>query len=109
MQKRGSGTSHPLFGGPPVLDDRRLAQRMQQGDRRAFEEFTDGYGAKVHRLVRRYVDNPTDAEDLTQEIFYDLYRSIGSFRGESALSTWVYRVAVNRCLRHCQRARPDAC
>lgn len=81
---------------------------MQQGDRRAFEEFTDSYGARVHRLVRRYVANPTDAEDVTQEIFCDLYRSIGSFRGDAALATWVYRVTVNRCLRHCQRAKPDS-
>lgn len=91
-----------------VRDDKRLANRIQQGDRRAFEEFVDSYGARVHRLVRRYVENPSDAEDVTQEVFVDLYRNIGSFRGESALSTWVYRVAVNRCLRHCQRLRPDS-
>ncbi len=90
-----------------VRDEKRLVRRIQQGDKRAFEEFVDSYGAGVHRLVRRYVSNPTDAEDVTQEIFLDLYRSIGGFRGESALTTWVYRVAVNRCLRHCQRARPD--
>jgi RNA polymerase sigma-70 factor (ECF subfamily) len=81
---------------------------MQQGDRRAFEEFVDAYGAQVHRLTRRYIVNQADAEDITQEIFLDLYRSIAGFRGEAALSTWVYRVAVNRCLRHCQRSRPEA-
>lgn len=80
---------------------------MQQGDRRAFEDFLDLYGARVHRLVRRYVGNPSDAEDVTQEIFIDLYRSIGQFRGRSALYTWVYRVAVNHCLKSCQRARPE--
>lgn len=91
-----------------MRDDKRLAQRIQQGDRRAFEAFVDTYGAQVHRLVRRYIENATDAEDVTQEIFLDLYRNIGSFRGESALSTWVYRVAVNRCLQHCRRLRPDS-
>src|SRR5207237_8019773 len=60
-----------------VQDDRRLARRIQQGDRRAFEEFVDSYGARVHRLVRRYIHNPTDDEDSTQEIFFVLYRSIG--------------------------------
>jgi RNA polymerase sigma-70 factor (ECF subfamily) len=90
-----------------VQDDRRLARRIQQGDRRAFEEFLDGYGARVHRLVRRYVCNEADAEDLTQEIFFDLYRSIGNFRGDAALGTWVYRVAVNHCLKHRQRAKPE--
>src|ERR1051326_7541361 len=91
-----------------MQDEKRLVQRIQKGDRRAFEEFLDSYGGRVHRLVRRYVDNPSDAEDVTQEIFCDLYKSIGKFRGEAALSTWVYRVAVNRCLRHCQRRRPDS-
>jgi RNA polymerase sigma-70 factor (ECF subfamily) len=91
-----------------MQDDRRLVRRIQQGDRCAFEEFVDSYGACVHRLVRRYVHNPTDSEDVTQEIFTDLYRSIGKFRGESALGTWVYRVAVNHCLKHCQRARPES-
>ena len=76
---------------------------MRQGDRKAFETFIDLYGGKVHRLVRRYVANPTDAEDVTQEVFVDLYRCLGSFRGESTLSTFVYRVAVNRCLRYCRR------
>jgi RNA polymerase sigma-70 factor (ECF subfamily) len=91
-----------------VRDDIRLAQRIRQGDRRAFAEFVDRFGARVHRLVRRYVENPSDAEDVTQEVFLDLYRNLGGFRGEASLSTWVYRVAVNRCLRYCQRIRPDS-
>jgi RNA polymerase sigma-70 factor (ECF subfamily) len=62
----------------------------------------------VHRLVRRYVDNASDAEDLTQEIFCDLYRCVANFRGASALSTWVYRVAVNHCLKYRQRRKPDS-
>jgi RNA polymerase sigma-70 factor (ECF subfamily) len=84
--------------------DHRLANRMKQGDRRAFEEFVDLYGARVHRLVGRYVDNAEDAADVTQEVFIDLYRGIRSFRGESSVMTWVYRIAVNHCLRHCERA-----
>jgi RNA polymerase sigma-70 factor (ECF subfamily) len=87
-------------------DDRRLVRRIQQGDRRAFEEFVDSYGSRIHALVRRNVENASDGEDVTQEIFVDLYRSIGSFRGEAALGTWVYRVAMNHCLKHRQRTRP---
>lgn len=83
----------------------QMARRIRQGDRKAFAEFLDAYGTRVHRLVRRYVLNPTDAEDVTQEIFCDLYRSMGQFRGDAALGTWVYRIAVNHCLRHCQRSR----
>lgn len=90
-----------------MQDDRRLVKRIQLGDRLAFEEFLDSFGGKVHGLVRRFINNPTDAEDVTQEIFCEIYRSIGGFRGDSALSTWVYRVAVNCCLKHRQRARSE--
>ena len=87
--------------------DVELAQRITRGERRAFEEFVDTYGARVHRLVRRYVENPADGEDVTQEIFCDLHRSIGNFRGEAALSTWIYRVALNHCWKYRQKQRPD--
>ena len=100
-QQRATGVTR-------TVDEKRLAQRISQGDRRSFEEFLDLYGARVHRLVRRYVDNIADAEDLTQEIFCDLYRCIESFRGESALTTWIYRVAVNHCLKYRQRRKPDS-
>ncbi len=85
--------------------DLDLAQRIAAGERRAFEEFVDAYGARVHRLVRRYVDNQADGEDITQEIFCDLHRSIVGFRGEAALSTWVYRVALNHCWKYRQKHR----
>lgn len=87
-------------------DDNQLARRMQQGDPEAMERFVDRYGARVHRLVRRYIACETDAEDVTQEIFLDLWRGIGGFRGAASLSTWVYRVAVNHCLKHQGRMRP---
>src|SRR5437667_350910 len=88
--------------------DGKLAQRVAAGERRACEELVDSYGPRVHRLVRRYVDNPCDAEDVTQEIFIDVYRCIGRFRGESALMTWVYRIAVNHCLRFREKMKPDS-
>lgn len=91
-----------------MADDKGLAQRMAAGERRAYEEFVDSFGPRIHRLVRRYVANPSDAEDLTQEIFIEIYRCIGRFRGDSALMTWVYRIAVNHCLRHQQRLRPES-
>jgi RNA polymerase sigma-70 factor (ECF subfamily) len=88
------------------MDEQRLVRRLQQGDRRAFEEFLDAYGGRVHRLVRRYVSNESDAEDITQEVFLDLYRGVKNFRGDAALSTWIYRVTVNHCFKHRQRAKP---
>ncbi len=86
----------------------QLAERMKRGDRRAFEEFVDSYGARLHRLVLRSIPNGSDAEDVTQEIFMDIYRSIGSFRGESALNTWVYKIPLHHCYRHGKR-RPAEC
>lgn len=82
-----------------------LAARIARGDKAAFAQFVDLYGPRVQALARRYAINPADAEDLTQEIFLGLYRSIASFRGGSALSTWVYRVALNHCLKYGERRR----
>lgn len=83
----------------------QLAERIAAGDRDAYAAFLDDYGPRVVRLARRYAQSEADAEDLTQEIFLDLYRSIGGFRGHSQLSTWVYRVALNHCLRHREKWR----
>lgn len=86
-----------------MRDDRRQANQIAAGDPGAFTAFVDTYGPSLYRLVRRYTSSEADAEDLTQEIFVDLYRSIGSFRGESALATWVYRVALNHCRKYAGR------
>jgi RNA polymerase sigma-70 factor (ECF subfamily) len=91
-----------------LSSDRQLAQRIAVGEREAFAKFVDAYGARVHRLAARYTANSADAEDLTQEIFVDMYRCIGGFRGESSLATWVYRVAMNHCLKHQGRTRATA-
>ena len=82
------------------VKERQLIERITRGERAAFEEFLDSYGPRVQRLARRYAGCEADTEDLMQEIFLDLYKSLSNFRGEAALSTWVYRVALNHCLRH---------
>ncbi len=89
-----------------MRDDKRLAKQIAAGDPGAFAAFVDGYGPRLHRLVRRYTACEADAEDLTQEIFVDLYRSMAGFRGASALATWTWRVALNHCRKHAGRARP---
>lgn len=91
--------------GENVQGDKRLANQIAAGDQGAFITFVDAYGPRLHRLVRRYTICEADAEDLTQEIFVDLYRSLGSFRGDSALATWVYRVALNHCRKYAGRTR----
>ena len=80
-------------------------RRIAAGDRRAYAEFVDTFGPRVHRLVRQNVP-AADADDVTQEIFIDLFKGAAGFRGEAALSTWVYRIAMNHCIKR-QRRRPD--
>ena len=86
-----------------MQSDLRQAKQIAAGDTGAFTAFVDTYGPRLHRLVRRFTSCEADAEDLTQEIFVDLYRSLGSFRGDSTLATWTYRVALNHCRKHASR------
>lgn len=86
--------------------DKRLAAQIAEGDPGAFTSFVDTFGPRLHRLTRRYAVCEADAEDLTQEIFVDLYRSMATFRGESTLATWTYRIALNHCLKHAGRNSP---
>jgi RNA polymerase sigma-70 factor (ECF subfamily) len=78
---------------------------MAQGDTEAYGEFLDAYGGRIHALSRRYSQTPADAEDLTQEVSIQIFRSIKGYRGDSALATWVYRVTLNLCIRHARRKR----
>lgn len=86
-------------------DDCLLAQRILQGDRKAFEELLDTFETRVYRLALRFTGDVLDAEDLTQEIFLAVHASISRFRGDAALGTWIYRVAMNRCLEFRRKRR----
>ena len=87
--------------------DLATARKIASGDREAFGEFVDRYGPRVQAMARRYALSFADAEDLTQDVFVDLYRCIASFNGSAALSTWTYKVALNHCMKHRER-RPAA-
>src|SRR6202165_1459623 len=78
----------------------RLAQA---GDAAAFEFLYHLHGRRVYALCLRMVNNPSDAEDLMQEAFLQLFRKIGTFRGESAFSTWLHRLSVNVVLMHLRK------
>lgn len=91
-----------------MLDDKRLVQQMQRGEAAAFTEFVDRFGGRVLALARRHTRCEADAEDLTQEVLVALCRGIGKFRGESALSTYVYRVTLNQCLKFRSRRSPES-
>ncbi|RYG70550.1 RNA polymerase sigma factor [bacterium] len=82
-----------------MQNDAELTRRLKAGEKAAFEELLDGYGARVQNLALRYSRSPADAEDLTQEIFVAIFKSISSFRGDSELATWLTRIAFNHCLR----------
>jgi RNA polymerase sigma-70 factor (ECF subfamily) len=75
--------------------DRELVLRVQHGDKSAFDLLVIKYQHKIIQLVNRYVKDRSEAQDVAQEAFIKAYRAIGSFRGESAFYTWLYRIAIN--------------
>ncbi len=75
--------------------DQQLVARAQRGDKRAFELLVMKYQRKLGRLLSRWVRDPAEVEDVTQEAFIKAYRALPSFRGESAFYTWLYRIAIN--------------
>jgi RNA polymerase sigma-70 factor (ECF subfamily) len=85
---------------PQVEIDLQLARASAAGDAAAFERIYQQYNRRVYSICLRMVGNPTEAEDLTQDVFVQLFRKIGSFRGESAFTTWLHRMTVNQVLMH---------
>ncbi len=79
----------------PDTGDLGLVQRVQKGDKSAFDLLVRKYQHKVVKLVLRYVRNPAEAEDIAQEAFIKAYRALPQFRGDSAFYTWMYRIAIN--------------
>lgn len=77
-----------------------LAQSATNGNMAAFEELYNRHHRRVYSLCLRMLQNTAEAEDLTQEVFIQLYRKIGSFRGDSAFTTWLHRLTVNQVLMH---------
>lgn len=77
------------------LTEADAIRQAQRGDAAAFERLYRLHSRRVYSLCLRMVSNPAEAEDLTQEAFLQLFRKIQTFRGESAFSTWLHRLAVN--------------
>lgn len=80
--------------------DFELTRAAAKGDMKAFEEIYLRHHRRVFSLCQRMLQNPSEAEDLTQEVFLQLYRKIGSFRGDSAFTTWLHRLTINQVLMH---------
>jgi RNA polymerase sigma-70 factor, ECF subfamily len=75
--------------------DRQLVTRAQGGDKRAFELLVEKYQRKLARLLSRFIRDPAEVEDVTQEAFIKAYRALPAFRGDSAFYTWLYRIGIN--------------
>ena len=76
-------------------DERRLLERLIRRDEAAFNELVHRHQAQVYRLLLRMLGDSAEAEDVAQEVFVSVFKSIDGFRGDSALSTWLYRIAAN--------------
>ncbi len=90
--------------------DQELVARVQRGDKKAFDLLVLKYQHKVANLVSRYIRNPSETLDVTQEAFIKAYRALPKFRGDSAFYTWLYRIAINTAKNHlmAQGRRPPA-
>src|SRR5690606_9271859 len=77
------------------VTDQQLVERVQAGDRSAFDLLVQKYQHRVLKLVGRFVNDAAEAEDVAQEAFLKAYRALASFRGDSAFYTWLYRIAIN--------------
>ena len=75
--------------------DQVLVERVQAGDKKAFDVLVLKYQQKVANLISRYVRDPSEVLDVTQEAFIKAYRALPNFRGDSAFYTWLYRIAIN--------------
>lgn len=82
------------------MQDRDLVEKIKDGDFQAFKNLFESHHPEVLNLCFKLIGNKVEAEDVCQEVFVKIYRSIHSFKYKSRLSTWIYRIAVNQCLNH---------
>jgi RNA polymerase sigma-70 factor (ECF subfamily) len=98
-QAPGSTTARTAGGAKSLLASEQIGEkilaRAQSGDHQAFAQIYSLHKRRIYSLCLRMVSNPAEAEDLTQEVFLQLHRKIATFRGDSAFSTWLHRMAVN--------------
>src|ERR1044072_6218340 len=95
----------PTVAEPPTasLTAKEAIQRAQNGDAAAFEYLYRSHSRHVYSICMRMLRNSADAEDMTQQVFLQTFRKIGTFRNDSGFSTWLHRVSVNTVLRHLRR------
>jgi RNA polymerase sigma-70 factor, ECF subfamily len=82
-----------------------LLARLQAGDEQAVVDLADMYSSKIYQLAFRHLRNKEDAEEVTQDVLYKVYRKVGAFRGDAALSSWIYRITFNAAMSRLRTAR----
>jgi RNA polymerase sigma-70 factor, ECF subfamily len=90
---------------PQTDTDLNLLARLQQRDEYALEELIREYGPKIFQLAFRYLHNKEDAEEVTQDVIYKVYRKVAAFRGDAALSSWIYRITFNTAMSRLRTAK----
>jgi len=89
----------------PLLTEAEILALLRNGDERAYRQVYDQYSSRVYNTALGYLQNATDAEDITQEVFVEVFRSVDKFRGGASIGTWVYRIAINKCLDHIKHGK----
>ena len=82
-----------------------LLARLQAGEEQALTDLAETYGTKIYQLAFRYLRNKEDAEEVTQDVLFKVYRKVGEFRGDAALSSWIYRITFNAAMSRLRTAQ----
>src|SRR3954452_328691 len=85
--------------------DQVLLARLQSGDERALADLAEAYSSKIYQLAFRYLRNKEDAEEITQDVLFKVYRKVDAFRGDAQLSSWIYRITFNAAMSRLRTAR----
>jgi len=85
--------------------DQELLARLKSGDDLALADLSDAYSSKIYQLAFRYLRNKEDAEEITQDVLFKVYRKVDAFRGDAQLSSWIYRITFNAAMSRLRTAR----
>jgi len=87
------------------LDENILIERLKENDGDAFKELVSLYSDRVYNTVLSIIQNKEDAEDITQDVFIEIFKSVSNFKGDSQLFSWIYRIAVTKSLEHLRKKK----
>ena len=87
------------------MNQQELIVQLQQGDGQAFKKLVDEWQNMVYNTALGIVQNADDADDITQDVFIQVYQSVSSFKGESKFSTWLYRIVITKSLDHLKKKK----